>query len=224
MQVFVQSVLPKNILSPAALKYKFTEGSLSGLGCPTVDQNGNAIDDGLPCGGDTGGTTGGCPYGSSLLPDGTCGYMPAGGSSDPSLWFGGLNLPSGGGGASTTGTYQSIAGNTIVTLSNGTYLSIGPDGSVVSMSGTPPAANQGTVSNNQAAAYASIISTLTNAGVRIATVTSLPAGASLLPNGTIVGAGQSISNLNNPFGALFSNPMILIAVAFGFIMLEELAR
>lgn len=220
MNVYVPSVLPKSTLTPAGLRHKFMAG-LGSLGAEICDDTGqNCYDDGtgesggggtIPIGG-SGGTATGCAAGSS---DPFAQYLCGGGGSYDPSWLGSNPASS-----TATGTYQSLAGNTIVTMSNGTYLSIGPDGSVVPMTGPPPAGAQGTVSSNQAAAYAQIINTLTQAGVRIAAITSLPAGASLLPNGTIVGAGQSVSSLTN---SLFSNPVLLFGI-LGLVALMAVER
>ncbi len=200
MTIHVPSILPRSTLSPFALQYKFLQAgahlpSLSGMGdsCPTQDEAGNWTD---PCAGISPPTLNcpgdpGCPGYVPPLPD---------------------DLTSATSWANTGSAPYFDAGGDLVLPGSGTYVKISPSGSSTTYSGYPPAASSGTVSPSQAAMYASIISSLTTAGVRIAAITSLPAGASLLPNGTIVGAGQPIPG-GSSFGSLFSNPMLLVGAA-----------
>jgi len=92
------------------------------------------------------------------------------------------------------------AGGDLVMKGPSGYTTVSPAGQVSSSpaasSAPTPAPSGGTVTPNQAAAYASILSNLATAGARIAVMTNLPPGATILPNGTILGAGQSYGTIN----------------------------
>ena len=78
-----------------------------------------------------------------------------------------------------------------------------------------------------ASAIAQMISSLANMGVQIAKVTSLQPGQTLLPNGTVVGAGQSYnqSGVNiSALTSLFSNPTLIMMLALGLIVIGSAER
>lgn len=120
---------------------------------------------------------------------------------------------------SATGSYMSQGGNIITTYSDGSFTMVSPStGSVSKGQGTPPPAAQGTVTQAQASAWPSIVASLAAAGVKLGTVAQLQPGQTLLPNGTILGSGQSliggnITSSNQQFAAILTNPMFLIAGA-----------
>jgi len=165
------------------------------------------------------------------FPDGTGGntttidtYTPIGTAGEGSY---APSIPTGGSSVSSTGSYMSQGGNLIVTYSDGTFTMISPStGSVSKGSGTPPPAQAGTVTPAQASVWPSLINALAGAGVRLGTVALLPAGASLTPNGTIVGSGQSLigqgQSINSSFAAILTNPMVLIG-GFGILALLVLS-
>lgn len=109
--------------------------------------------------------------------------------------------------ASASTIYADAQGNLIVPGSSG-YSSISPSGAVSNATGTRPAASSATITPAQAALWGSVVSSLTRAGVQIAAVTS---GASILPNGMIVGQGRSLSTTS--LATMFSNPMVIFGVA-----------
>jgi hypothetical protein len=114
---------------------------------------------------------------------------------------------------------MSQGGNIITTYSDGSFTMVSPStGSVSKGQGTPPPAAQGTVTAAQANAWPSIVASLASAGVKLGTVAMLQPGQTLLPNGTILGSGQSliggnITSSNQQFAAILTNPMFLAAGA-----------
>lgn len=133
-----------------------------------------------------------------------------------------------GSGASITSGYMGQSGAVILMTSDGGWIQINPDGSqaVVGPGHQVPASTGGTVTPQQASAWPSIVNAIANAGVRIATVSMLPAGASLTPNGTIVGRGQSLvapgtitsSTITATISSMLSNPMVVVGI-FGLFAL-----
>lgn len=127
--------------------------------------------------------------------------------------------PGAGSSVSATGSYMSQGGNIITTYSDGSFTMVSPStGSVSKGQGTPPPAAQGTVTAAQANAWPSIVASLASAGVKLGTVAMLQPGQTLLPNGTILGSGQSliggnITSSNQQFAAILTNPMFLAAGA-----------
>ena len=234
MVVPVTGTIPDSTLSPAQVRAKFSSQSLSGLGdawCTdpsvcTAPIMGTDPDTGDPiqtgCGGCSTDYT--SPGSGTTLP--TCGdafgtyACPTSGSP--------ITLPSTpSSGSSITNTYMSAGGNQIITYSDGTWSLIGVTGVVTNGSGSPPAAAQGTISTAQANAWPSVINALAQAGVKLGTIALLPAGATLLPNGTIVGSGQRVvtPGLSLNLGSLSSiltNPVVLIG-GFGLIALLALS-
>lgn len=234
MNISVPSVLPRSSLTPSGLQHKFIQGQtshepylppinftmprsgppmpmlpgvrFSGLGdCIEWDPDtGDCIaSDGSTPTGDSGpGGSYNCP-GSPGCPEYTIG-------SDPTVtgWAGsGVLVPDG-------------SGDVLLPDPSGHgYIEISPSGITTHVNGLPPTPGSGTATSitpSQAQAYASIINSLAQAGVRIAAITSLPAGASLLPNGTIVGAGQTIGpggQINPTLGSLLSSPVLLLGGA-----------
>lgn len=209
MNVPVRSTLPLNTLSPMALAHKFRyhhPGGFAGLGdCLVYDETGACVlDDGSGGGGPiTGGTCPGAP--------GCPGYVSPIDNSFQ-IWA-----------ESGNGMYMDANGNIILPSPSGGYTSISPSGQAQTSAASPPSASQGGITPQQAQMYASIISSLTNAGARIAAITNLPAGATLLPNGTIVGAGQSFSSggVNATLAALFKSPVLLVVGAVVVLMAME---
>ena len=119
------------------------------------------------------------------------------------------------------------SGNIITTYSDGSFTMVSPStGSVSKGQGTPPPAAQGIVTQAQANAWPAIVASLANAGVKLGTVAMLQPGQTLLPNGTILGSGQSliggnITSSNQQFAAILTNPMFLVA-AGGVLLLALL--
>ena len=128
---------------------------------------------------------------------------------------------------SATGSYMSAGGNIITTYSDGSYTMVSPStGAMTKGTGSPPSASQGTVTSAQASAWPSIVASLAAAGVKLGTVAMLQPGQTLLPNGTILGSGQSliggnITSSNQQFAAILTNPMFLVA-AGGVLLLALL--
>ena len=219
MVVPVTGTIPDSTLSPFQVRQKFA--SLHGLGdsfCGTgtctdydTDETGTAYC--LNCDFTTippNATTG--ALGTGTQPDGTCWPF------DPSCASSGGAISSG---SSATGTYMSQGGNIITTFSDGTFTMMSPStGSVSTGHGTPPAAQQGTVTQAQANAWPQMISALTQAGVKLGTVAMLQPGQTMLANGTVVGMNQSLlgSSVNASFAAILSNPVLLIG-GFGILAL-----
>lgn len=195
MNLPVRSTLPLNTLSPMALRHKFRvshPGGFAGLGdaCIQYDEFDNCIqwDTSIPQ-----------DYGSTPIQQTATNWATSNG---------GVLVPDG-------------SGDVLLPAAGGGYIEISPSGMMTHVAGMPPTPGAGastSITAAQAQAYASIIGSLTNAGVRIAAITSLSPGQTLLPNGTIVGAGQTIGpgGVNPSFASLLSSPMLLIA---GFVVL-----
>jgi hypothetical protein len=120
---------------------------------------------------------------------------------------------------------MSQGGNLITTYSDGTFTMVSPStGSVVTGHGTPPAAASGgiAVTQAQASAWPALISSLTAAGVKLGTVAMLQPGQTLLPNGTVLGTGQSLvgpaGSINAQLAGIYTNPLFL-AGAGGILLL-----
>lgn len=202
MVVPVTSSIPDSTLTPSQVNHKFQ--SLQGLGvCDWVDED-------LICTPDT--TTSSTPFGPTFQPDGSCYAFDPFCNSAPSS-----QAPT------VTGSYMTSGGNIVVMMSDGTQQMLHPDGSHGPTSGTY-APMGGTVTPAQSTGWAQLIQGLVNAGVRVGTVASLPPGASLLPNGTIVGTGQNLiapgvissSSLTSALSALTNSPMLMIG-GFGLL-------
>lgn len=219
MTVPVPSTMPNATLSPFQVRQKFSSRALKGLGedfCIDYADDGSC-NYSVPIGSNTTTIqTGGGYYGAPF---------------DPTMFSG---AGSGGEGLVTvTGTTVDAAGNIIAILSNGMTYVVGPSGSVSQSTSNIPiqtASGSTTVTHAQANAWAGVITSLINAGVKLGTVNSLPPGASLLPNGTIVGSGQSLvapgvitsNSLTSGINALLQNPMFLIG-GFGILAIALLA-
>lgn len=225
MVVPVSGHVPDSTLSPFQVRQKFASQSLAGLGdawcidpsvCTTPIM-GTDPDTGDPiqtgCGGCSTGSTSGSswdPYDSVLS---SAGITPA-------------TAP----GISVVSARGDAYGNIYTSYSNGTYTYVDPTGKVLSGVGAPPAAGSGntTVTAAQANAWASLINSLTQAGVKLGTVAMLQPGQSLTPNGTIVGSNQSLigpggTGINvASLSTLFSNPIVLIG-GFGILALVVLS-
>lgn len=206
MTVPVWSAVPDSTLTPAQVAQKFAPRTMAGL-----RGLGDCVDGydewGEYCG------TGGIDFGSTATqPDGT--PWPF----DPLLTAGGTSSAP----ISITGLYTDAGGDLVANLSNGQSVSVQQNGHVVHGAAGTPAT--GTISQAQASAWPAVIAALANAGVRIATVSQLPAGATLLPNGTVVGSGQSLLHgaVNpNPFATILSNPVLLIGGLAVVLLLAE---
>ena len=191
---------------------------LSGLGCLVYAEDGVTClvdDSGGSTGGDTGATCG--PLASGYVP---CG---GGGGGDPlpdlTTFNSAATWASGSSGQGSGMVIPDGSGDIFLPDGKGGGTEISPSGMTYHWSTLPPSlggsgSSATTITSSQAQAYASIINSLANAGVRIAAITSLPAGASLLPNGTIVGAGQTYNpgsgGINPTLGSLLSSPVLLL--------------
>lgn len=207
MVVQVSGTIPDSTLTPRQVRQKFSPQTLAGLGdsCYAVDEEtGECLD----FGGD-----------SSTTLDTTGGFY--GVFTPPSAPAGTL---------STTDGYFDQGGDFVIEYSDGTWHTINPNGQAAKGSGAPPSRSSGTVTQAQSSAWPAIVNAIANAGVRIGTVALLPPGTSLLPNGTIVGSGQSLirpgvvtsSSLSSTLNGILSNPMLLIG-GFGLIALAMFA-
>ncbi len=201
MVVPVPSTIPDSLLSPHQVNQKFHSSAMAGLGvCDWVDED-------MICTPDT--TT--SSTNTSLQPDGSCWAF------DPFCNSTMSQAPS------VTGSYMTEGGNIVVMMSDGTQQMLHPDGSHGPVSGTYNPMG-GTVTAAQSTGWAQLIQSLVNAGVRIGTVANLPAGASLTPNGTIVGSGQSLirpgvitsNTLTSALSTLTSSPLLMIG-GFGLL-------
>lgn len=206
MNVYVPSSLPRNTLPPMALQHKFREARarMAGLGeyvC-TVDESGDyCYDDGTGAGDVSGGMCPGTP--------GCPGYVA------PSDWTT-YGVPVSSSGSTSWDPYISSSGDLILrNSSGGGYTTISPSGARQVGYGAAPAPSSGQVTNSQSLAYAQLIASLATAGVRIAAATNLPPGATILPNGTIVGSGQSFTSggVNAALTNIFANPLLILAAA-----------
>lgn len=208
MVVPVSPVLPDSTLSPHQVNQKFHSSAMAGLGdCWDYDDMGQCLYD---------------PDASGSIP------IPAGippvASYASDLAITTLNPMSSG--PTVTGAWMNSSGALIMPFDTGGWMQVNRDGSSATVhSGSPPSSSQvNNISAAQANMWPSIINSLANAGVRIATVANLPAGASLMPNGTIVGSGQSLirpgvitsNTLTSALSALTSSPMLMIG-GFGLL-------
>lgn len=214
MVVPVSGHIPDSTLSPFQVRQKFASQSLAGLGCDAscdFDATGNCSDCGD--GGITTGTT--TTIGTDGGFYGT--FTPPAPNPSGSLY-----------GTTVTDTYMSAGGNIITVFSDGTFRMVGSTTGAVSMGqGTLPPAAQGTVSAAQASAWPSIINALSRAGVQLGSVAMLQPGQTLLPNGTILGSGQSLigrggTGINATMASFLNNPVLLIG-GFGLIALLALS-
>lgn len=227
MVVSVTGTVPDSTLTPRQVQQKFspqTLAGLRGLGCDNYDfDSGACLDDGS--------TTIDTwdPYGA---PPVDFGALPYANQPDGSCW---PFDPSCAGGTPVThgatingGPYLDIEGNIVTTYSDGTFSQISPSGKVTSgksVVGTIPSATQGgSITQAQASAWPQMINALASAGVKLGTVAMLQPGQTLLPNGTVVGTGQSVfgTSVNSSLSSIFSNPMLLIG-GFGVLALALLA-
>jgi hypothetical protein len=221
MVVPVTGTIPDSTLSPFQVRQKFAVQSLGGLG-DWCSAQGGICEDPDPTTGDCYSI---CDYPTPTIP----GLGPPTGTLAP------LSLPSGiatspvsvTSGATATGSYMS-GGSLVTTYSDGTFTKVDPSGAVYGYpagSSLPPRA-QGTVTQAQANTWGSLITALSQAGVKLGTVAMLQPGQTLLPNGTILGSGQTLVGGNtitsNPFTAILSNPMLLIG-GFGVLAVLVLA-
>ncbi len=221
MTVPVHSTVPDSTLSPFQVRQKFAPQSLRGLG---EDFCIDYADDGS------------CNY-SVPIDNSTTTINTSGGyygaPFDPSLFAGaGTPSPTSNDGLVTVvGTTTDGAGNVIAILSNGTSYVVSPSGSVSKTnSSIPMGSNSATVTRAQSNAWASVVTQLINAGVKLGTVANLPPGTSLLPNGTILGSGQSLvrpgvitsNSLTSGINAVLQNPLFLVGT-FGVVMLAIFA-
>lgn len=194
MVVPVKPVLPDSTLSPHQVNQKFHSSAMAGLG--TCDW----VDEDLIC-----------------TPDTTGGY-------DPGLFA----ENQAGAPAYVLGTYMDDENSIVVQMSDGSNYTLRANGSY-GPDATGPVAHPvssapRSVTSQQSNAWPAMIQSLVNAGVRIGTVANLPAGASLLPNGTIVGSGQSLirpgvitsNTLTSALSTLTSSPMLMIG-GFGLL-------
>ncbi len=207
MVVPVIPSLPDSTLSPHQVNQKFHSSAMAGLGC--FWNTDNAGDEFYDCSDDTPGSAP-INWGSTATqPDGTLWpFDPALKTTQPSLDH----------------MYYDGGGDLVAVLSDGSTYTVQPGGHVAQGGGGTP--SYGTVTQKQSSAWPALIQSLVNAGVRVGTVANLPAGASLTPNGTIVGSGQSLiapgvitgNSLTSALSALTNSPMLMIG-GFGILAL-----
>ncbi len=201
MVVPVIPSLPDSTLSPHQVNQKFHSSAMAGLGWCDFSEYGD-----FTCTPDT--TT--IDWGpTATQPDGTpWAFSPDYKTTQPSLDH----------------MYYDGGGDLVAVLSDGSTYTVQPGGHVSAGGGGSP--SYGTVTQKQASAWPSLVQGLINAGVRVGTVANLPAGASLTPNGTIVGSGQSLiapgvitgNTLTSALSALTNSPMLMIG-GFGILAL-----
>lgn len=218
MVVPVSGHVPDSTLSPFQVRQKFSSQSLAGLGDWCSDTGGTCdyTDDSGNCASCTPGYN---PPATPIdfatsptykQPDGTpWPFDTTISSTKPTL----------------VSTYTDAGGDLVGVLSDGSTYTIQPGGNVVKGGGGTPA--QHTVTSQQASAWPAFINALSKAGVQLGTVAMLQPGQTLLPNGTILGSGQSLvgpggSGINSSFASILQNPMLLIG-GFGILALLVLS-
>lgn len=214
MVIPVTGTIPDSTLSPFQVRQKFSSQSMAGLGDTCMEYD---FDTGDCVSWDTSGSFG-FPAPSPITL-GT-GPMPLQPNGDPWPFDTSISTTK----PSLISTYTDSGGDLVGVLSDGsTYTIHASSGQVTKGGGGTPV--QGTITSAQASVWPSFINALAKAGVQIGTVAMLQPGQSLLPNGTIVGTGQSLigaggAGINVPsLTSLFSNPMLLIG---GFSVLALL--
>ena len=227
MIVPVTGTIPDSTLLPLQVRQKFSSQTLAGLGdtyCSDGFMCSEIADDGtcVGCIPDPSyvPATSTLPGGTTAPPDSAFSY----GDYTPSFSGAGIT-PSTASGVSVVSSSVDAQGNIYMALSNGKYVYMSPSGQVLAGVGAPTATG-GTVTGQQASAWPALINALTQAGVKLGTVALLPAGSTLLPNGTIVGSGQSLvsgsGSINSSISGILSNPMVLIG-GFGILVLLVLS-
>lgn len=228
MVVSVSGTVPDSTLTPRQVRQKFSPQTLAGLGDCSYDSQTDTY-------------SGDCGDGNSTTIDNTGGFY---GTFNPPVTFGGSTStqpdgtcwpfdPSCGGGTPVVqgatvngGPYVDVLGNIVTTYSDGTFSQISPSGKVTSgrSSSSMPSSGSGAITPAQASAWPAMINALASAGVKLGTVAMLKPGQTLLPNGTVVGTGQSVfgTSVNSSFASILSNPMLLIG-GFGVLALALLA-
>lgn len=220
MVVPVTGKIPDSTLTPFQVRQKFSPQSLAGLGDDCSD--GGGICQG---GYDEDGNCTYCDYSLASAPPTPIDFAtnPTYKQPDGSPWPFDPSIAS----AKPTlvSTYTDAGGDLVGVLSDGSTYTIQPGGNVVKGGGGTPA--QHTVTSQQASAWPAFINALSKAGVQLGTVAMLQPGQTLLPNGTILGSGQSLvgprgTGINSSVSSILQNPVLLIG-GFGILALLVLS-